>query len=140
MRKTICVAATALLFLSSAAFAQSTTPGHEMQNKGSKSGSPGASGYAPVILAEERLAASGLARRPPLDQSQADRGRADQAVADKKSLDSPPSPCLERRAFSFHGNCNGDHDQDYWDGEGGEKQARKRSSKLEFAFTGRWSR
>src|SRR3569623_74150 len=48
MRKTICVAATALLFLSGAAFAQSnSTPGHEMQNKGSKTGSPGASGYSP---------------------------------------------------------------------------------------------
>ena len=32
------------------AFAQGTsskTPGHEMQNKGSRTGSPGASGYAP---------------------------------------------------------------------------------------------
>jgi hypothetical protein len=47
MRRTICVAATALLLLSGAAFAQSNTPGHEMQNKGSKAGSPGASGYSP---------------------------------------------------------------------------------------------
>jgi opacity protein-like surface antigen len=46
----IAIAAAALV-IAPAAFAQSNTiqktPGHEMQLKGSKKGSPGASGYAP---------------------------------------------------------------------------------------------
>ena len=45
---TVAVAAGFLAGVSAAAFAQSpTTPGHEMQEKGSVKGSAGASGYAP---------------------------------------------------------------------------------------------
>ena len=53
MRKTVSILATVgLLSLSAGlAFAQSSTahrtPGHQMQDKGSVRGSPGASGYAP---------------------------------------------------------------------------------------------
>lgn len=89
----------------------------------------------PPVIPAERLATRGPAastRRRALDQSQVGRGRADHAVADKNSLNSPAvSPCSERRAFSFHDAYNGNHDQDYWDGDGGEKQTRKRSPKLE---------
>jgi hypothetical protein len=42
------VATSALVFgATSLGFAQSQTPGHQMQKKGSMKGEPGASGYAP---------------------------------------------------------------------------------------------
>jgi len=50
IRKIAVLAAAGLFAVSTGlAFAQSTnrTPGHEMQNKGSVKGEPGASGYAP---------------------------------------------------------------------------------------------
>jgi hypothetical protein len=46
----IVISAAALIVSAPAVFAQgvsSKTPGHEMQDRGSKTGSPGASGYAP---------------------------------------------------------------------------------------------
>ena len=46
----VAVAATALIASAPVAYAQgasSKSPGHEMQEHGSKKGSPGASGYAP---------------------------------------------------------------------------------------------
>jgi hypothetical protein len=46
----IAISAAALIVSAPAVFAQgasSKTPGHEMQQRGSKTGSPGASGYAP---------------------------------------------------------------------------------------------
>jgi hypothetical protein len=46
----ITLSAVAIMASAPVAFAQgvsSKTPGHEMQEKGSKTGSPGASGYAP---------------------------------------------------------------------------------------------
>lgn len=49
-RMIIALSATALIATAPAVFAQgvsSKTPGHEMQNKGSKKGHPGASGYSP---------------------------------------------------------------------------------------------
>ena len=46
----IAISTAALIVSAPAVFAQgvsSKTPGHEMQDRGSKTGSPGASGYAP---------------------------------------------------------------------------------------------
>jgi hypothetical protein len=52
------VIAAAALVIAPAAFAQSNTvqktPGHEMQLKGPKKGSPGASGYAPGHEMQQR--------------------------------------------------------------------------------------
>jgi hypothetical protein len=50
MKYATLVTAAAVLLASPAAYAQgssSNTPGHEMQQKGSRHGDPGASGYAP---------------------------------------------------------------------------------------------
>ena len=57
------------------AFAQSTTPsrtpGHEMQNKGSVKGEPGASGYAPGRQTPETTGRGSMGDRDP------DRDRGD---------------------------------------------------------------
>jgi hypothetical protein len=57
---TVAVAAGFLAGVSAAAFAQSpTTPGHEMQEKGSVKGSPGASGYTPGHQMQEKGSVKG---------------------------------------------------------------------------------
>jgi hypothetical protein len=57
---TLMAAAGFLAGVSAAAFAQSPTPpGHEMQEKGSVKGSPGASGYAPGQQMQEKGSVKG---------------------------------------------------------------------------------
>jgi opacity protein-like surface antigen len=60
----IAVSTIALITAAPAAFAQGVsnkTPGHEMQQKGSKGSSPGASGYAPG----QEMQAKGSKKRSP---------------------------------------------------------------------------
>jgi hypothetical protein len=80
MKKVLFAAASAaLLGISAPAFAQgasSTTPGHEMQEKGSVKGSPGASGYAPGHqMDRDKGLSEGRASAIDRDRDRDDRSR-----------------------------------------------------------------